>query len=252
MKQPRQSAGADWDAHWEDYQASASLNPAQAYRRRLVLEAVAEEPAGRIADLGCGQGDLCVDLARAFPRAKLLGVDASRSGLAFARRKLPELKAWQADLESGRALPKALRGWADVATCTEVLEHLDHPQALLKTARALLRPGGRLVVTVPGGPRSAYDLHIGHRRHFSRRDLAKHLDAAGFEDVHVWGAGFPFFNLYRLTVIARGPGLVAEAAQSRMSPAARLVLGAFGQLFKLNLDRSPLGWQVFSIARRQS
>jgi SAM-dependent methyltransferase len=242
-------AGREWDQHWERYEAAASSNPAMAYRRRLVLGAVAEGSSDHIADLGCGQGDLCAELGRGFPQAQLLGVDASREGLSQARRKLRGLKAWQADLEKAPVPPKALQGWADVVTCTEVLEHLDHPAAALRTARRLLKPGGRLILTVPGGPRSAYDVHIGHRRHFTPASLEALLREGGFEP-QVWGAGFPFFNLYRLSVIARGAGLVQEAAQASMSLPARLALGAFGQLFKLNVDRSPFGWQVFSIAAR--
>ena len=58
-------------------------------------------------------------------------------------------------------------GWATHAVCSEVLEHVDEPVVLLRNARSWLAPGCRLVVTVPGGPMSAFDRHIGHRRHFS-------------------------------------------------------------------------------------
>ena len=57
------------------------------------------------------------------------------------------------------------------------------------------------VVTVPGGPMSAFDRHIGHRRHFSPDDLRAVLLAAGFQVERTTGVGFPFFNLYRLVAI---------------------------------------------------
>ena len=37
----------------------------------------------------------------------------------------------------------------------------------MRNAAALLAPGAKVVVTVPGGPRSAFDKHIGHCRHFT-------------------------------------------------------------------------------------
>src|SRR3546814_18015665 len=73
-----------------------------------------------------------------------------------------------------------------------------------------MAPGCRLVVTVPGGPMSAFDRHIGHRRHFTPPALAALLTDAGLAVERTDGAGFPFFNLYRLGVIARGHRLVAD------------------------------------------
>ena len=39
----------------------------------------------------------------------------------------------------------------DVILCTEVLEHLVHPEKALEKMRSLLKPGGQLVLTVPNG-----------------------------------------------------------------------------------------------------
>ena len=60
------------------------------------------------------------------------------------------------------------------------------------------------MVTVPGGPRTAFDRHIGHRRHYTTDALRAVLDAAGLEVELVQGAGLPFFNLYKLLVMMRG------------------------------------------------
>lgn len=141
------------------------------------------------------------------------------------------------------------RGWATNAVCSEVLEHLDEPEALLTNAMPYLAPGCVLLVTVPGGPMSEFDRHIGHRKHYSPRELRQLLERVGFEVDRVTGAGFPFFNLYRLVVILRGRRLVAEASAREASLLARLVMAAFGFLFRLNLDASRLGWQTVASAR---
>ena len=98
---------------------------------------------------------------------------------------------------------------------------------------------------------SAFDRHIGHRRHFTPALLAATLDAAGYDVRTTMGAGFPFFNLYRAVVIARGDRLVEDvsaASTDGVSAAARVAMAAFGGLFRLNLRRSPWGTQVVGVA----
>jgi hypothetical protein len=97
---------------------------------------------------------------------------------------------------------------------------------------------------------SAFDKHIGHRQHFSIPGLKSLLEESGYSQCKVWGAGFPFFNLYRLVVILRGQKLVDDASQAGkpMSLASRLVMSLFGILFRLNLNRSTLGWQRFAVS----
>ena len=50
----------DWNQHWQDYAALAALNPAQAYRRKLIFERLGLSGAAgaRVLELGSGQGDL--------------------------------------------------------------------------------------------------------------------------------------------------------------------------------------------------
>ena len=60
---------------------------------------------------------------------------------------------------------------ADVAVCSEVLEHLNDPATFLRTATAALSPGATFIVTVPGGPRSEFDRLIGHRRHYTPQSI---------------------------------------------------------------------------------
>jgi hypothetical protein len=79
--------------------------------------------------------------------------------------------------------------------------------------------GARVVITVPGGPRSAFDRHIGNHRHFTPDLLRRVIRDAGLQTREVFAAGFPFFNLYRLAVIARGQRVVDDAT-TRHSNAA--------------------------------
>jgi Methyltransferase domain len=145
-----------------------------------------------------------------------------------------------------------LGSWAQYAVCAEVLEHLDDPALFLKHASRYLAPGCTLVVTVPEGPQSEFDRHIGHRQHFTPRMLRALLEESGFRVQIATTAGFPFFNLYRMAVILRGKRLITDVRTGSTvasSALARLVMRAFRLLFSLNILGSSLGWQTIATAR---
>jgi SAM-dependent methyltransferase len=244
----------DWEAHWSSYADSAAANPAQAYRRQLILNALDIERAPRpvrLLELGSGQGDFARDLLSIHPDVELCGLDLAATGVEIARRKVPRAAFFQQDFTQPIKIPDAYRGWATHAVCSEVLEHLDDPSAVLANVRSLMAPGCRLVITVPAGPMSAFDRHIGHRGHFTPDRLATTLRAAGLDVADLRGAGFPFFNLYRLAVIARGEKLIQDAAadNGRSLPlAARATIQMFSLLFRANRSVGLRGWQLVAVA----
>lgn len=245
----------NWDEHWVRYADAASRNPAQQMRHRLIVRLLADAtgPGARVLDIGSGQGDLLVKLHAAAPQASLLGFELSASGVEISRRKVPAGRFFVADLFAPPAALGEFAGWATAAVCSEVLEHVDSPVDFLKAARPYLADGARLVVTVPGGPMSAFDHHIGHRRHFTRNSITQVLQAAGFAVDRVCLSGWPFFNLYRLVVIARGRKLAADVDAGQAGAAggvAAIVMAVFRALFAFNLTNSPFGWQVVAVARK--
>lgn len=243
----------DWERHWELLSDSAEVNPAQDYRRRLVMALLGvRSGAPRVLDIGSGQGEMAAEVRRRLPGAAVVGVELSHSGCEVARRRVPDATFIEWDLLAGKPPPDDLRGWATNAICSEVLEHVDEPWVLLQNARGFLAPGCRLVVTVPGGPMSAFDHHIGHRRHYNRSALRNLLERSGFHVDGVLAAGFPFHNLYRLAVVARGGRLIEDAsAESKTADSlpARLLASGFRASFRLNLPSSRFGWQMVAVAR---
>ncbi|HEY3822042.1 MAG TPA: class I SAM-dependent methyltransferase [Polyangiaceae bacterium] len=247
------NAADDWDSHWRENAATNALNPAQVYRRDVILRilALGSAPAPvRMLDLGCGSGELDMHVLRERADAEILGLDMSETGIEMARTKVPTGHFHRQDFSRPLDLPGFDR-WATHGVCTEVLEHLDDPTKMLANVRPLLATGAKLVITVPAGPMSAFDRHVGHRKHFTRRLLRTTIEDAGFEVVDLRGAGFPFFNLYRLAVVARGERLVEDASsgdESQLPLAARAAIRTFGVLFKLSTDRTPFGWQLVAVA----
>jgi trans-aconitate methyltransferase len=192
--QPHQD---DWDQHWTAYAGANQRNPAQAYRRRLVLGLLQSIDPGqreRILDIGSGTGVLVADIRRRFPAADIVGVELSRKGVERARIAVPSATFVQRDLLVDADVEARLWGWATTAVCSEVLEHVDEPQRLLRGVAPYLATGCRLIVTVPGGPMSAFDRSIGHRRHFTPDSLAQVLRESGFRVERTERTGFPLLQ----------------------------------------------------------
>lgn len=245
----------EWDKHWTDFARAAELNPAQRYRRARILALLGcSGSPQRLIDIGSGQGDLLRAASRRWPAASLLGLEMSEQGNEIARTKVPAADFICVDLAGDVPKPQRFAGWATDAVCSEVLEHVDDPAAVLRAARVYLAPGARVVVTVPGGPMSAFDRRIGHRRHFTRHDLAAVFEEAGMDTETVSGAGFPFFNIYRRVVIARGDALGDELVARDGAPTipARVAMLAFRPLLALSLPTSPWGTQIIGVAKEPS
>jgi SAM-dependent methyltransferase len=247
----------DWDHHWDAYGEAAEGNPANVYRRRLVMSLLGRPPAGAtVLDIGSGQGEFAIHLRETYPAVAVWGVEHSAAGVergrAAAAARGVEVSFTQFDLLQPVTLDPG-QSAADYAVCSEVLEHVEDPVRLLRNSRSLLLPGCRVVVTVPGGPRSAFDRHIGHHRHFKAADLRGVLTDAGYAVERVLRAGFPFFNIYKLAVIARGRRLIADVEdRAPGTTPSRIELAAtrfFDTGFKHNRDDFPLGWQMAAVAR---
>jgi len=260
---PARSAGPevrdpdDWDSHWESHGAAVEGGPANIYRRQLIVSLLGSLPAdATLLDVGCGQGELAVFLRETYPEVAVWGVDYSAAGVergrALAASSGAEVTFVQRDLLQPVALA-AGQPAAQYAVCSEVLEHVDDPICLLRNTRTLLATGCRLVVTVPGGPQSAMDHHIGHRRHYTAADLEGVLTQAGYHVERVVRAGFPFWNLYRLAVMARGRRLVAEiesrAPDTNPPKLEALATSFFNAALRHTWENFPLGWQMAAVVR---
>jgi len=248
--------GDDWDRHWSDMHAAAEKNPAQLFRREILVDLLQRRLTTvggplRLLDIGCGTGDFALTYRAAFPEGEYLGLDVSAVGIEVCRNKVPGFAFHRQDLVTPHPVEPAHRGWATAAVCSEVLEHLDDPVRFLENVRPYLAPEAALLITVPGGPISEFDRHIGHRQHFTQEQLAQLVRQAGFQPLAIWGSGFPFYNLYRLTVILRGKKLVEDVSRptQQIPLAAKVVMSIFGLLFKFNRRYSQAGWQRVALCQ---
>ena len=242
-----------WESHWDDFGTSFSLNPAQSFRRKAILDLVPLSPTDspvRLVDFGCGHGDFAFELRRQRPSTEILGLELSDTGLAMAAEKVPQASFLKVDLSGSNPAPPPWRYWGEYGVCSELLEHFDHPERVLSQMSHYLKPGAKLIVTVPAGPLSAFHRYIGHRRHYRGEDLRQLLEEGGYRVEKLLRPGFPFFNLQRLLIVLRGPKVIQDISSSGSSPrrGTVFILKIFKFLFSFNLDRLNLGWQLVAVA----
>ena len=120
----------------------ATRTPAGRLSRYRVISRLCR---GRVIELGCGAGELTAAIAARGLDA--IGVDISRRKIEAARERYPHLRFEREDICRTSAAPASF----DTAVLAEVLEHVDDGVGarMLAAAWRLLRPGGRLVVSVP-------------------------------------------------------------------------------------------------------
>jgi len=105
-------------------------------------------PSGRLADLGCGPGDITVRLAHALPGWQLTGFDAGPNMLAHAQSRLDnEGLAPRVTFRLAYLPDPGLPGSAwDAVVSNSLLHHLPDPQVLWESVRQLGAPGAAVQV----------------------------------------------------------------------------------------------------------
>ena len=107
------------------------------------VQALVPRSAGRILDLGCASGALGAALKRR-QGAEVVGIELDPGYARDAEDRLDRVVC--ADLVAG--LEEDL-GTFDCVVAADVLEHLRDPEPVLRMLRRYVRPGGRLVVSLP-------------------------------------------------------------------------------------------------------
>jgi len=136
---------SDYDGIAEAYSTENETNLVNAYYERPAMLALAGDVAGRrILDAGCGAGPLFAALRDRG--AIVSGFDKSAGMIELARRRLGDDADLQvADL--GRPLPFPDGAFDDV-TASLVLHYLEDWGPALAELRRVLKPGGRLIMSV--------------------------------------------------------------------------------------------------------
>ncbi len=134
-----------YDAFAERYDAENAGSLLNAHYERPAMLDLAGDVAGRrILDAGCGSGPLTAALRE--QGALVTGIDGSPAMIALARERLGDaVPLHVGDLAEPLPFPD---GAFDDVTASLVLHYLEDWDAPLAELRRVLRPGGRLIVSV--------------------------------------------------------------------------------------------------------
>ncbi|UXX82986.1 methyltransferase domain-containing protein [Roseovarius pelagicus] len=119
-------------------------------RRRMAFDALCLSQGDTVVDIGCGNGLLTEEIARAVGAAgRVFGIDPSEDMRALALARCAAFPAVR--IEDGLADKFPLSdGEADSVAAVQVLEYLPDIPAAIHEAHRVLRPGGRFVAVDTG------------------------------------------------------------------------------------------------------
>ena len=143
---------------------------------RLIERVIQPPKDARILEIGCGTGHNlsmlskfgCVEATEMDATARSLA--SKRLGRAVTDAALPNLSAWPTD-------------HFDLVALLDVLEHVPDDRSALAAIYERLKPGGKLLVTVPANKWmwSAHDVAHHHHRRYAKDELRRVAREFGFE-----------------------------------------------------------------------
>jgi len=140
------SAVFDQEGWWEPesflYGLRTLLDPVRGPYVRAALEKGGVDSRSRVLDVGSGGGFLTANLSDAG--YDVIGIDPLMTPIREARDHVQSTFVAAA----GESLPFQDDS-VDAVTCSEVLEHVEEPEAVVAEISRVLRPGGLLVFSMP-------------------------------------------------------------------------------------------------------
>ena len=223
-----------------------------------VFELLVNCKNSRFLELGCGNGNVIREIEKRLPESTIVGSELHEEGLLNARGRVA-CELVQADIYS-------LPNWAkfDLIGIFDVLEHLPDDVKALQEIRQSLKPGGKLIITVPASMKlwSYFDEVAGHFKRYSCDTLEEALLKSGFKIVKNEPFMMPLFPAMwlsrKFTQLKKKLGLNGQKEdralandQLKISPFMNFIMGTIlgieGKLINMGV-RMPFGTSILAIA----
>ena len=228
--------------------------PANGLRIRLRRVLPATEGSYRaILDAGCGSGVFSFELAKQHPEAQVVGVDSDPDLVARASEIASRARLVNCSFQEGDVTKLGFDDVFDLVVSVDNLEHVQDDIGAMRTLLHALRPGGRLVVHVPGyerrwilfGRRVNFDVPGHVRPGYEADQLVAKLRDAGFQVMahqYTYGTLETFTN--NISYLITGADQRRKLAYAAVFPLL-LAVSYFGKF-----SRPTWGAGVLAVAQR--
>jgi 2-polyprenyl-3-methyl-5-hydroxy-6-metoxy-1,4-benzoquinol methylase len=112
-----------------------------------IHERLLADPPAAVADVACGQGRSSIEIARAYSKVRVNGIDSDHASIEAAQENLAgsgvEDRVTFVERDAGEP---ELEGRYDLVTIFEALHDMSYPVEVLRAARGLLAAGGLMFI----------------------------------------------------------------------------------------------------------
>lgn len=221
-------------------------------RKKIVLDTIMRylksDDAPKILDVGCGSG---VMLRSLDSIGEAYGMDMSDDAINFSKQ------VFDGEVKNGY-LPDHVpyqNDFFNLITALDVIEHIDLDVDSLKAMHSLLASKGKIVITVPAYMFlwTSFDEMNEHKRRYTRPELRKKLEQAGFtiEKISYYNT-FLFPVIYIVRMLNNILGREGASDVDMPSRSVNFVLERiFGfEKYLLRFLNLPFGVSILAVARK--
>jgi len=159
---------------------SAEIDPAYAKRAELILSSIEKLEPSTVLEIGCGRGFYLKAMQNIRSIKKIIGIDANQQYIEIAKENCSKsVNIIQAKAENIPVKDNSI----ECVIISEVLEHVENDEVVLKEILRVLKPKGRLIVTVPN---SNYPILWDPINWIMEKTLGRHVDKDRWWLAGIW------------------------------------------------------------------
>jgi 2-polyprenyl-3-methyl-5-hydroxy-6-metoxy-1,4-benzoquinol methylase len=190
---PESIHDVDWDRYHSDFEEVENLP-----RIKIASKWVNYLQPKTFLDIGCGPGYLAKTIKKTISQIEIHGIDFSQVAIEHAEPILD--KCWCLNLDTDD-IPSRSDSY-DAIVCLEVMEHVYDADHILHEIRRVLKPNGRVLISVPNLAYWRYRLQLvagqvphgevlnaQHIRVYNLSTLKNKVSLAGMKVEKCWGYG---------------------------------------------------------------
>jgi SAM-dependent methyltransferase len=239
-----------YNSFWPEGFDFTRYHPGSRHRRRLIQKMLDKLQFKSVLDVGCGPGDLLVDILARREKSdlKLTGADISQEVVEKNSRQFPTMSFFHLDIQKHTI---SNVGSFDLIICSEVIEHLSDQRKAIENLASMLAKGGALLITCPSGKVFETEKSFGHTKHPSVKELTQLAIENGLGVEKAWNWGWPTYGLLKIATNINTSWALKNFASGHYSPVKKWISTFLYYINFFNIN-SPMGCQLFVLLRKPS